>query len=184
MRSLQSQIGLCARAQWILASGMLVFLVSFYLLGYRPHSQHLGGLQAQMQAKQRELDTDRSRASTLPIVEFEVEKLRLKLQRFDKKLPKDPQLGQFLESLARLREQYSLRNWNYQPGVPKRTELFSELPIQINFEGDFLNACTFLRQTEEMQRLTRVRSISIRSKDGKLGQVEVQMAMNIYFAEG
>ena len=48
----------------------------------------------------------------------------------------------------------------------------------------FLNACTFLRQTEEMQRLTRVRSISIRSKDGKLGQVEVQMAMNIYFAEG
>ena len=59
MRSLQSQIGLCARAQWILASGMLVFLVSFYLLGYRPHSQHLGGLQAQMQAKQRELDTDR-----------------------------------------------------------------------------------------------------------------------------
>ena len=36
---------------------------------------------------------------------------------------------------------------------------------------------------EEMQRITRVRNLTIRTKDSKLGQVEVQMAMNLYYAD-
>jgi hypothetical protein len=53
----------------------------------------------------------------------------------------------------------------------------------MNFEGDFQNVFSFIRQLEEMQRLTRVRSLTVKCKDGKLGHVDVSMAMNIYFSE-
>ena len=35
---------------------------------------------------------------------------------------------------------------------------------------------------EEMQRLTRIRNMSVKAKDGELGCVQVQVSMNIYFA--
>ena len=53
----------------------------------------------------------------------------------------------------------------------------------MTFEGDFLNVFGFLRELEGMQRLTRVKTLSVRCKDPKTGQVDVSMAMNIYFSE-
>jgi hypothetical protein len=53
----------------------------------------------------------------------------------------------------------------------------------MTFEGDFLNAFGFLRQLEEMQRLTRVKTLSVRCRDPRTGLVEVSLAMNIYFSE-
>ena len=49
--------------------------------------------------------------------------------------------------------------------------------------GDFANVFSFIRRLEEMQRLTRVKSLSVHCKDGRLGQVDVNLAMNIYFSE-
>jgi hypothetical protein len=34
-----------------------------------------------------------------------------------------------------------------------------------------------------MPRLTRVKSLTLRAKDGKPGEVDVNLAMNIYFSE-
>jgi Tfp pilus assembly protein PilO len=70
--------------------------------------------------------------------------------------------------------------------MPVRSELFDEQPVSLTFEGDFVNVFSFLRQTEEMQRLTRVKELKLRSSDrtGKSGQVEVELSMNIYFSEG
>ena len=83
--------------------------------------------------------------------------------------------------------QAGLRNkWTVEPGVPVRSDLYAEWPISLKFEGDFKNVFNFLRRAEEMQRLTRVKGLRVRSIDtsGKSGQVQVELSMNIYFAEG
>jgi len=55
----------------------------------------------------------------------------------------------------------------------------------LKFEGNFLNACAFLRSAERMKRLTHVKGLKIRSADaGKNGAVQVELSMNIYYAEG
>ena len=65
-------------------------------------------------------------------------------------------------------------------------EQFAEWPISLKFEGDFMNVFSFLRKTEEMQRLTRLRGLRLKGLDhgGKAGQVQVELSMNIYFSEG
>jgi len=66
-----------------------------------------------------------------------------------------------------------------------RTELYTQWPIAPKFEGDFASVFAFLRRAEAMQRLTHVKGLKVHSTDnGKSGQVQVELSMNIYFSEG
>ena len=186
MRTLQTQAEWCARAQWVLGIVLAVMVAGFYAVAYRPNKQKLDGLQMQIDAKRRDLTSNRTRVQILPDVLLAVNEMRNRLERFDKKLPKLPELPAFINSITEVSAQAGTRNkWTVEPGVPVRSELYAEWPISIKFEGDFVNVFNFLRRAEEMQRLTRVKGLKVRTLDaGKSGQVQVELSMNIYFAEG
>jgi Tfp pilus assembly protein PilO len=187
MRTLQTQAEWCARAQWVLGITLFVMIVGFYALAYRPNKEKLDGLDMQIATKRRDLTSNRSRVQILPDVLLAVNEMRNRLERFDKKLPKAPELHGFINNITEVSNQAGLRNkWTVEPGVPLRSELYAEWPISLKFEGDFKNVFTFLRRAEEMQRLTRVKGLKVHAIDasGKSGHVQVELSMNIYFAEG
>ena len=183
MRTLQSQIGWTAKAQWAMTAVMLGLGAAFYVLGYRPAVEKIAGQQAEYRAKAQKLQADQSRARLLPSVEADVEVLRQTLERFDKKMPRQQDLGQFIKEITQMSQQAALKKLAVNPGVPRRSDQFSELPITLTFEGDFVNVFEFLRDVEQMKRLTRVRGLTVKNRDPALGQVEVQVGMNIYFSE-
>jgi len=187
MRTLQTQADWCARAQWVLGVTMVVMAVGFYALAYRPNKEKLDTLDMQIASKRRDLNSNRTRVQILPDVLLAVNEMRNRLERFDKKLPKAPELHAFINSITEVSSQAGLRNkWTVEPGVPVRSDLYAEWPISLKFEGDFKNVFAFLRRAEELQRLTRVKAMKVRGIDGagKSGQVQVELSMNIYFAEG
>lgn len=183
MRSIKTQSTWCTRAQLTLSLIMGALFVTFVAGAWWPACLRQARLREQIDSRSKMLETNQSRAMNLPILAAEVAKLEAKLQRFNKKLPKTAELGEFVRDMTQASQQCSLRKLVHQPGQVKRHELFSEIPITMNFEGDFTTAFAFLRQMEEMQRLTRVKNINVRTKDSKLGSVEVNMAMNIYYSE-
>ena len=185
MRTLQTQAEWCNRAQWVLGVSLVVLVGLFYGLVYRPDSQKLADLQTQIVSKRRDLLNNKTRVQILPDVITEVERMRTRLEKFDKKLPKQPDLGPFINDITELSHQASLRKVEVNPGVPQRGESYAEWPISLKFEGDFVSAFSFLRRAEEMQRLTRVKGLKVRSTDAaKSGTVQVELSMNIYFSEG
>lgn len=184
MRTLESQIGWCNRAKWMMWTVLGLFVIGFYIFSYRPQQSMLAELRGERIAKQHELSMNQSRAMKLPIVALEVDRLRLDLERFNKRLPGQTELAQFLNDITTIGQQTSLRDLQYKPGLPRRSQFFSEMPIAFDFKGDFMGVFSFLRQAEDMPRLTRVRNINIKTKDGKLGHVDVKLLMNIYFLEG
>ncbi|MEA2708334.1 MAG: type pilus assembly protein PilO [Phycisphaerales bacterium] len=187
MRTLQTQAEWCARAQWVLGVTLIVMIIGFYAIAYRPNKEKLDGLETQIAAKRRDLTSNRTRVQILPDVLLAVNEMRNRLERFDKKLPKAPELHAFINSITEVSSQAGLRNkWTVEPGVPVRSDLYAEWPISLKFEGDFNSVFNFLRRAEEMQRLTRVKGLKIRGLEaaGKPGQVQVELSMNIYFAEG
>lgn len=169
-----------ARVQWALAGGMALLMLGFYVLGYRPAVHRQDSLELQISQKQHELEVNQSEARDLPAVAREVELLRYRLERFGRKLPKQQELGGFVSSIEQLGQQAQLRGLDIFPEMQRRNALYTELPIQLRFEGDFMSVCTFLRQAEEMQRLTRVQQLSMRTKDSSAGQVEVRLLLTIY----
>jgi Tfp pilus assembly protein PilO len=174
----------CTRAQCALGVVLLLVGCAIYLMGIRPATVRLGELQAKFALEKSELQGNQARARDLPKVELEIEHLRQRVERFDKKLPKQQDLAQFIDDLTEISQQSSLQKLAWKPDLkPRRTDQFSELPIQLTFQGDFAGVFDFLRRTEDMQRLTRVRKLELRSLEGSTGQVDVQVTMNIYFAE-
>jgi Tfp pilus assembly protein PilO len=162
---------------------MLTMVVGFYLFGYRPASMRMASMRQEIEIKQRELKDIQQRTQIRPLVEQTVNERRRKLERFDKKLPKQQDFGAFYNDITFLGRQSALSKCSVEPAaVPQRNDRFVELPIDLRFEGNFLNVFSFLRQIDQMQRLTRVQNLKVTSK-GNAGQVEVQLSMNIYYAE-
>ena len=168
----------------MLAGALLIFFAAFYLLGYRAANRQLNDLRIEIASKQRDLFNNEIEAKKLPIIEKVVKQLQLKLAKFNKKLPRQQELPQFIREITQGSQQASLRNVKVEPGVGKKSDLYSEIPIKLTFEGDFLGVFAFLRQTEQLERLTRVHDLTLKAKSGKPGEVEVQVSMNIYFSEG
>ena len=122
-----------------------------------------------------------SRTQCLPALQSEVDRLTTRLQPASRTLPRQADLPAFIKEIGNVCQQSAVRRFDCQPGTVTKVDHLSEQKINMTFEGDFLNVFKFLQQAEAMQRLTRVRTLSIRTKDPKLGQVEVRLAMNIYF---
>jgi Tfp pilus assembly protein PilO len=186
VRTLQDQIGWCARAQWVLAGATVLLAGGFYLGGYRPAARELARLDGQIAAAERELESNQARTQIRPIVEQKVNESRRKLERFDQRLPRQQDLGQFIGDITHLSQRSALRRWSTQTHVPRPSDdrLLSELPIELHFEGEFPGVFAFLRQMEQMPRLTRVRDLQVKSKPNTPGEVEVQVSLAIYYSEG
>ena len=183
MKSLQSQIAWCARAQWTMTAVMATLTAAFLLVGFLPGNRRQRELRTQIADKTRELDANQSRANNLLTLAKDVERLQLKLERQNKVLPKTAELGEFIGMLTPARQQFQIKKFVHKVDTIRKQDLFGEVPITMTFEGDFLNVFGFLRQLEEMQRLTRIKSLNVRCRDPRTGQVEVSLAMNIYFSE-
>lgn len=184
MRTLQSQTDWCARAQWMLGIALVVLVLGFYLLSYRPNTHRLAELRGRIDSQRQELTDSQQRANDLPNVALEVARLKEKLARYDKRMPRQTDVGPFLGEITQISQAASLRRWDATHGSPSRGDLFGVLPFNVKFQAEFPQVVSFLRQVEDMTRLTRIHDLEIHSIDKKLGLVEVDMTMNIYFSEG
>src|SRR5437763_3464515 len=183
MKSIYSQTALYARAQWTMSVILCSLTVGFFIFGYRPTTQRRDALRYENAEKVRLLEVNQARAMNLPKLAYQVDVLRLKLEKNNKKMPKSPGLDLFINDTAQISSQLGIKKLMHVPGMMRRLDLYSEVPIMLSFEGDFNNVFNFVRQLEEMQRLARVKNLTVRCKDGKLGLVDVNLAMNIYFSE-
>ena len=158
MGSLENQVGRCARLQWALSGLLAAGFCVFYLAAYRPANQRLERLQGRIAGQHDELDANRAQLKSLPGLRNDVTRLRAQLDGLNRRLA-------------------------IQKSSMRHLELFGEQPIGISFEGDFLSVFNFLRQVEDLQRLIRIKSLTMSTRDPQQGHVDVHVAMNVYFAE-
>jgi Tfp pilus assembly protein PilO len=181
MTHLQNHVRWFIRAQWTLGIFMAGLFGAFLIVAYRPYIARLHQLELNLSQCEYELRENQAKTKVLPAVAADVKHLKQQLDA-SKKLPPRQELPQFLKDVTALGQSCNLHPFTFKQGMPSRGDLFCEQPINLTFEGDFVDAFNFLRQTEQMQRLTRVRNMSIKTADAQTGRVEVQVSMNIYFA--
>jgi Tfp pilus assembly protein PilO len=182
MRSVKSQSAWCVRAHWTLSGVMVGLIIVFFAFGFRPAWSRQRLLRDETERAKRELETSRSRAANFLVLASEVKRLENQLLKFNKRLPRTMELPEFINEMTQASQQCNLKPV-YHPQAVKKLDLYSEVPITMTFTGDFTSVFNFLRQMEGLQRLTRVKSLNLKSKDAKLGQVEASLVMNIYYSD-
>jgi Tfp pilus assembly protein PilO len=180
MLSLKNQVRWCIRAQVSMGGLLVVIAASFYFLGYGPLIQRQKSLNADIQRMQQELVDNSNRSQILPQVAVEVKNLRLRVDGA-KKMPKDSDISGFINDVERISQRTSLRKPDSTPDAPKPGELFSIFPYRLQLRGNFANVFAFIRETESLPRLSRVRSINIKADD-QPGSVIVNLGIDLYYS--
>jgi Tfp pilus assembly protein PilO len=181
---LKSQMLVYTRAQWGLAGGLLFLIALICLLAIRPATLRLEAIGAHVASQRSQLQAAQARLAALPQDVQETERLRLRVEHFDKRLPRHEDLPQLIGDMTQMSRRASLSKLEWRPEATlRRTDQYTELPIEFTFQGDFLSVFSFLSDVEDMQRLTRLQKLDLQAKDGMDGQVDVQLTMNIYFSE-
>jgi Tfp pilus assembly protein PilO len=184
MSSLKSQIQLCRRTQVAILGAVLGLTGLFYFGGYHPQIAKMRELSFQIASARRDLGMSSARAQGLPIVVADIAHLRGQLADF-KRLPTSLDLGEFVTEITELSRRANLQRLEYSlSGAPQPGEHYTVQPVTLKFEGDFLSVFTFLKQAEDMQRLTRISGIAIHDSDLTSGNVQDDVSMNLYFSEG
>lgn len=184
MRSLETQTSWFARIQIGLAALIVVAAAAFYFVWYRPETHQMQNLRAAILENNHNLELSRSKADELPAVARMVADLRQKLDRFDRKIPRHQDVPQLLEAFESLRQQAGIAKCTLKPDSIQSQPSYSEQSIHVEFEGDFDQVADFLARVEDMDRMTRVRRLAIKSATSGGGAVEVQMDVSIYSLEG
>lgn len=179
MGQLKRQLRWIGHAQfWATVAAVACTGATAYI-AYRPQRSMLIDLRQKKVEVDTQLRAGLTHTSILPAVAADVDRLRSELDR-SKTLPHQKELPQFIGNIAQLAGQCQLSKFDLKPGAPAHDDQFNLLPMTMNFEGDFMNVFSFLRKTEDLQQLTRVRNLDVEHKD-KAGQVKVQLTLLIYF---
>lgn len=181
--TLQIQHRWYRRAPWLLAVAAASVTLASHLLLARPGEKRLSDVHRQLEISSSALQSARAALAELPRVEHDVEEARRRLES-TRALPQHQDLGQFIREVTAFGEEAALSKLTVQPGVPRARDLVSEIPVSLNFEGDFIGVYSFLRRAEAMPRLTAMRALSIRSVDPMAGRVEVQLSVALFFTDG
>jgi Tfp pilus assembly protein PilO len=181
---LKNQLAHCEKAQWTLGVLLAIGLGVFFVIAYRPANLKLDELVLQIQSRQRAMNDNRVKAQDLPNLAAQVQRFESQLRFYDRQLPRQPAMDQFIKDLTGISQELALKNWKFSPRAPVRDSTHFELPIQIDFTGDFLTSAAFVRRVEDLQRLTRVKNLAVKSKNIDGATVDVTLVVSIYFVEG
>lgn len=167
----------------LIALGLLAaFIVAATVFVYLPQGRKLKDVETRGARLRQELAADAQKASLVPEMIRRVGQMKCRYKDFHRRLPDKKELGGFLSEISGNLANEDLSNQFTKTGSPSREELFHTLPIAMRFQGSYLATAGFLKRIRNMERLTRVRSLTV-EKDGEKGMLNIELEMNIYFTE-
>lgn len=162
--------------------GVFVLCAVFFV--YVPQGRKIDKLRTQITTQSRHLAEESKKVAIVPDLQRQVNTMKSRYRNFDSRLPRRQELGGFLREISGHLANEKLSNQLIEPGKPCREELFHTLPIIMKFKGSYLALGAFLKQINQMERLTRVQKLSIRQgQDKKDELLEIELQLNIYFTE-
>lgn len=168
----------------ILLIGATCVLAGGFLAGvFYPQHRRIREARQQIALTEQQLQSDRVRAATVPELARQVEQLKRRHRNFDRRLPKQKELGEFLREISTTILAERLTDQVIEPGSPTAGALYNVLPIIMQFDGTFGGLANFLSRIDQMERLTRIESIIIEPIEDEPGRLHVEMQLNIYFTE-
>jgi Tfp pilus assembly protein PilO len=150
---------------------------------YLPQRRRLAQIDKQVRSQRSQLVQKRQKLSVVPDFARKVARMRQQYADFDRKLPRGKDLGPFLGQLDTCLNRQRLAETKIRTGKPRHESLYSAIPVQLDFRGEFLPLARFLDELEGMKRLTRIEELSIRSDDRR-DDLQIDLRMNIYYEEG
>ena len=164
-----------------LALALGVVLAVGALAVYLPQRRVIAETRAALAHTEAEVINNQDRAAQLPQLVAAVGSLRRQVDQF-KPLRGKSDIERAMHEISSINTSTRLANYKYVMDPERSRPMCREQPLKITFEADFVDAMSFIQKIEAMDRLTRVRELSIEKRDGAVGgEVSVGMSLSLFF---
>lgn len=97
------------------------------------------------------------------------------------KLPSEQNVDEVLRQVWKLARRHNLIIKTVEPKKRVPASQYMELPISVELEGNFDGFYEFLRDLEQMPRLTRMKELNMKRRDDEDGSMDASFILSVYF---
>ena len=149
-----------------------LLVAAFYFLQYKPRSEVMDQLQADLAQQEKRLAVLKEAAAKLPALQVEVAKAEEEFAHLLSLLPDQKEIPALLETVSHLGAQVGLENLLFQPQPEQPREFYAVIPIRLDLIGTYHKLGAFFDSMSKLERILRVENLSLtRQKGASLLQV-------------
>ncbi|SEJ08923.1 Pilus assembly protein, PilO [Propionispira arboris] len=164
----------------IMKSKKLMYQLSFFLLGvillsvtvytfvYVPRQQELLDLTATVTEKETSVISIENFMNEHPDMAAYEQELRKKNDFLSQMLPNNMELSSFLSEVEKMAAASQVTLLQIKPNKLISKDNYQEIPILLEFQGNYFQILHFLRQIEAARRFNKGSHLSIQTQDGVL----------------
>ena len=102
---------------------------------------------------------------------------------FESKLPPKSQIDKVLNDVTIIAQKHGLNQKRIGTAKTKNNSGYIELPLKMELEGGFNSYYSFLLELEQLDRITKIRELSLKKTSKEEGQTKAVFVMSIFFQD-
>lgn len=168
----------------------VIFFVALVGLAYISHARmikpaniEMANQRAKLLEKQAKLEKLNSAPEAAEDLEEQLGRLSKAVTFFESKLPPASQIDAVLQNVTVIARKNNLTSKAIRTLKTKQNNGYIELPLKMELVGDFTSYYSFLLELEQLDRITKIRELSLKKAEKEQGQVEVSFIVSIFFQD-
>jgi type IV pilus assembly protein PilO len=160
---------------------MVALLGGTYVFVFSKTNAKRESLNADIASMQKRLADLHAATAGIEDMNAKIDELSHAIDFFEKKLPKEKDVGDMLPQFWDMAKTNSLQSKSVKPDKPEVGPSYCELPIQMSLSGDFNGFYSFLLQLEKLPRITRITQMNLQKINDRDGEMQAKITLSIFF---
>jgi type IV pilus assembly protein PilO len=169
--------------EYLLLLLILSLPVTSYFLVFQPQNREIAKTKAENSVKQTELAKLHEQANQSDDLIRENEKIQQDIAAIEARLPTNKEIDAIVRQVSDLATSSGLDAPLVSTEDPVRAALYMEQPINMTISGNFRGFYDFLRELEQLSRLTRIHELRIQRSDKVNGHMRADFRLSIYYEQ-
>ncbi len=162
-----------------------VLLVALAYVSYaymiKPANQHLAREKIEVNAKRAKLLELRKATAAASDLTKQLEKVEEAIAVFESKLPPQSEIDKVLEDITKIVQMHGLVSKTIRTLPVKINRGYIEQPLHMELHGNFNSYYSFLLELEKLDRITKIRELSLKKKAKTEGETAATFVVSIFF---
>jgi Tfp pilus assembly protein PilO len=117
----------------------------------------------------------------IPTIREQLLQLQMAVENYERQIPVQRELGEFLQRIANLMNEHNLREQLIQPGKEIKAGELNCIPVNMQCKGGLSQIFEFYRRVQGLDRLVRIEHVKLVNDGGFSGEVIMQTKVVIYY---
>ena len=169
-------------------SRKLIFFILLIALAYvsyaymiKPANEHLAKVKIEVEQKKAKLLELEKATAAASDLNAQLEKVEDAISVFESKLPPSSEISSVLENITKISLAHGLTPKTIRTLKQKNNHGYVEQPLKMELHGNFNSYYSFLLELEKLDRITKIRELSLKKRSKQEGQTAATFVVSIFF---